>query len=212
MPPRFASDASSALPLHVIAEDGLDAWSAGQPAPVQNWIAAQGFTGGLGQALTIPAADGSVMMAVAGFGTAAARARGRFHLAAAAAKLPKGIYQIVSGLPDDQKSVEALGWLLSRHSFDRYKSQSPIAAELLAPEAVNVAEVEALAAGECLTRDLINTPASDMGPPDLEQAARDLGRGAWRANQRDHRRGFAGTEPANDPHRWPRGGSRPTFD
>lgn len=174
MPPRFASDASSALPLHVIAEDGLDAWSAGQPTPVQNWIAAQGFTGGLGQALTIPAADGSVMMAVAGFGTAAARARGRFHLAAAAAKLPKGIYRIVSGLPDDQKSVEALGWLLSRHSFDRYKSQSPIAAELLAPEAVNVAEVEALAAGECLTRDLINTPASDMGPPDLEQAARDL--------------------------------------
>jgi len=174
MPPRFASDASSALPLHVIAEDGLDAWSAGQPAPVQNWIAAQGFTGGLGQALTIPAAGGSVMMAVAGFGTAAARARGRFHLAAAAAKLPKGIYRIVSGLPDGQKSVEALGWLLSRHSFDRYKSQSPIAAELLAPEAVNVAEVEALAAGECLTRDLINTPASDMGPPDLEQAARDL--------------------------------------
>lgn len=174
MPPRFASDATSALPLHVIAEDGLDAWLSDQPEAAQTWIAAQGFNGGLGQALTIPAADGSVMMAVAGFGTAAARARGRFHLAAAAAKLPKGIYQIVSGLPDDQKSVEALGWLLSRHSFDRYKSQSPIAAELLAPEAVNVAEVEALAAGECLTRDLINTPASDMGPPDLEQAARDL--------------------------------------
>ncbi|WP_120503093.1 leucyl aminopeptidase family protein [Sulfitobacter mediterraneus] len=174
MPPRFASDASSALPLHVIAEDGLDAWLSDQPEAAQTWIAAQGFTGGLGQALTIPAADGTVMMAVAGFGTAAARARGRFHLAAAAAKLPKGIYQIVSGLPDDQKSVEALGWLLSRHSFDRYKSQSPIAAELLAPEAVNLAEVEALAAGECLTRDLINTPASDMGPPDLEQAARDL--------------------------------------
>jgi leucyl aminopeptidase len=174
MPPRFASDTTSALPLHVIAEDGLGAWTADQPDAVQNWIAAQGFTGGLGQALAIPAADGSVMMALAGYGTAASRKRGRFHLAGAAARLPKGVYKIASGLPDDQQAVEALGWLLASYSFDRYKTQTPMAAELVAPKAVTASEVEALAAGECLTRDLINTPASDMGPPDLEQAARDL--------------------------------------
>jgi leucyl aminopeptidase len=174
MPPRFVSDTTSALPLHVIAEDGLGAWTADQPDAVQNWIAAQGFTGGLGQALAIPAADGSVMMALAGYGTAESRKRGRFHLAGAATRLPKGVYKIASGLPDDQQAVEALGWLLASYSFDRYKTQTPMAAELVAPKAVTASEVEALAAGECLTRDLINTPASDMGPPDLEQAARDL--------------------------------------
>jgi len=174
MPPRFASDTISALPLYVIAEDELEAWTADQPASVQNWITAQGFTGGLGQALTIPAPDGSVMMALAGYGTVASRLRGRFHLASAAAKLPKGKYTIASGLPNDQQAIEALGWLLASHSFDRYKTQTPLAASLVAPENVNAAEVEALAAGECLTRDLINTPASDMGPHDLEQAARDL--------------------------------------
>jgi len=174
MPPRFVSDTTSALPLHVIAEDGLGAWTADQPDAVQNWIAAQGFTGGLGQALAIPAADGSVMMALAGYGTAASRKRGRFHLAGAATRLPKGVYKIASGLPDDQQAIEALGWLLASYSFDHYKTQTPMAAELVAPKAVTASEVEALVAGECLTRDLINTPASDMGPPDLEQAARDL--------------------------------------
>jgi leucyl aminopeptidase len=49
-----------------------------------------------------------------------------------------------------------------------------MAAELVAPEGVDTARLLALAEGEYLTRDLINTPASDMGPPDLEQAARDL--------------------------------------
>ncbi|MEP5194355.1 MAG: leucyl aminopeptidase family protein, partial [Roseobacter sp.] len=34
--------------------------------------------------------------------------------------------------------------------------------------------VEAMALGEALTRDLINTPANDMGPPELENAARRL--------------------------------------
>ena len=44
----------------------------------------------------------------------------------------------------------------------------------MAPSGIEAEKVEALATGEALTRTLINTPASDMGPPDLEQAARDL--------------------------------------
>ncbi|MEO0381588.1 MAG: leucyl aminopeptidase family protein, partial [Pseudomonadota bacterium] len=70
--------------------------------------------------------------------------------------------------------VEALGWLLAGYRFDRYKAQSTMGANLIAPAGIDAAQVEAMAQGEALTRTLINTPASDMGPPDLEAAARSL--------------------------------------
>ena len=52
--------------------------------------------------------------------------------------------------------------------------QSKSTARLVAPNGIDARHVETLVAGEMLTRDLINTPAADMGPPDLEQAARNL--------------------------------------
>ncbi|KAA2312511.1 leucyl aminopeptidase family protein [Pseudooceanicola sediminis] len=170
----FAPDSSDALPLHVVESDALAAFLKDQPDAVATWVAATGFTGGLRQACVVPGSDGAPIMALVGYGDAAARARGRFWLAAAAEKLPKGSYRIASGLPEDMAEVEALGWLFAGYRFDRYKTQSPLAARLVAPEGLPADRLEAIATGEALTRDLINTPASDMGPADLEQAARAL--------------------------------------
>ena len=47
-------------------------------------------------------------------------------------------------------------------------------ARLVPPASVDRARIETIAAGECLTRDLINTPANLMGPDELEAAARRL--------------------------------------
>lgn len=174
MSAEFAAPSAAALSLHVLSEAALEGWLAEQPGPVQAWVNASGFAGGLGQALVVPGAKGTPVMALAGYGNAAARCRGRFHLAAAAAKLPAGDYRIESGLPEDQAANEALGWLLAGYRFDRYRDQTPLAAWLIAPEGIDADQVVALATGEMLTRDLINTPASDMGPPDLEAAARKL--------------------------------------
>ncbi len=174
MSAEFAAPSAAALSLHVLSEAALEGWLAEQPGPVQAWVNASGFAGGLGQALVVPGAEGTPVMALAGYGNAAARCRGRFHLAAAAAKLPAGDYRIESGLPEDQAANEALGWLLTGYRFDRYRDQTPLAARLVAPEGIDAEQITALATGEMLTRDLINTPASDMGPPDLEAAARKL--------------------------------------
>ncbi|MBW4962704.1 M17 family metallopeptidase [Sulfitobacter sp. CW3] len=171
---KFADPKSHAIPLHLVSEDQLDNWLGGQPASVSSWIAANSFTGALGQALVFPTADGSVQMAIAGYGTETSRKRGRFHLAGAAAKLPKGAYQLETDLPQETLANETLGWLLSAYRFDRYAKSATTQAELIAPDGVNADLLVALASGEMLTRDLINTPASDMGPPDLEKAARDL--------------------------------------
>ncbi|MCM2562566.1 leucyl aminopeptidase family protein [Lutimaribacter sp. EGI FJ00015] len=174
MTPEFADTTRNAIPVHMIEEGGQTAWSDDQPPHVQAWVTANGFTGALGSHLLIPGQDGAPMAVLAGYGTAVARARGRFHLAAVAANLPEGTYSIASGLPADQAGVEALGWLLSAYAFDRYKDQQGTKARLVAPQGVDAVRLQAIAAGECLTRDLINTPASDMGPDALEQAVHDL--------------------------------------
>jgi len=169
----FAVDTSDAIPCHVIAACDLDEWLAEQQSAVQNWVRVTGFTGALGGTCLVPGPDGALAMALAGYGTDAARARGRFHLASAAAALPEGTYRL-TGLPPKRAEEEALGWLLSGYAFDRYRAQSGAKARLIAPEGVIAARLEVIAAGEALTRDLINTPAADMGPDALEAACRDL--------------------------------------
>ncbi|MQQ08596.1 leucyl aminopeptidase family protein [Epibacterium sp. SM1979] len=170
----FAEERASAIPLCVVHQDDFSNWHASQPDAVQTWVDANGFVGALGDALMIPNDTGTPGLAVVGYGTAAKRARVRFPLAAGALKLPAGTYKIVEGLPEAVAATETLGWLLTGYAFDRYKAAAGHAARLVAPEGVDAALVERLAAAERLTRDLINTPAADMGPDALEAAARDL--------------------------------------
>ena len=171
MPPVFAAPSPDACPVHIIESDTCESWLSGQPQRVQDWAAAHGFTGACGQALAVPEADGRIGMALAGYGSTAQRARRRFVLAEAAQKLPAGTYQIASGLPPEAAAAESLGWLLTAYRFDRYKESKGEAAALVAPDGIDTGAVESLAAAECLTRDLINTPASDMGPEELQAAA-----------------------------------------
>jgi len=172
MPLSFAPNDAPTLPLHIVASDACDAWLAEQSDSVRSWAEANGFTGAIGQALLIPGADGAPVMAVAGYGSPDTRARGRFALAAAAAKLPEATYSIASGLDAGATDIESLGWLLGQYRFDRYKTQPAAKAHLAAPS--NATQIEQLAQGEELTRDLINTPAEDMGPAAMELATRAL--------------------------------------
>jgi leucyl aminopeptidase len=173
MPVCFAAPDTPAIPLHVIAQDALEGWLAAQSPETAAWLRATGFAAALGQAVPVPDGAGGIALAVAGYGSAATRARGRFHLAGAASALPEGSYRI-EGLPPDAAEVEALGWLLSHYAFDRYRDQNPARARLIAPEGVDAARLEVIAAGEALTRDLVNTPANDLGPGALEAACADL--------------------------------------
>ncbi len=174
-PLAFAAPDPEAIALHVVSEDDAQAWLGAQPEPVAGWARRLGFTGALGQAHLLPGPEGAV--AVAGYGSEARRVRGRFALAQAAAALPAGLYRLASDLPAREAAEGALGWLLAAYRFDRYKTATPQAARLVAPEGIDAARIEALARGEALTRDLINTPAADMGPAELEAAARALAEG-----------------------------------
>jgi leucyl aminopeptidase len=170
----FATNPARAIPLHVLREADLPGWLKGQSDTSRDWIATNGFRAGKGQALLVPSADGSVAMALAGIGNDTDRMRIRFRLAAAAAALPEAAYRIETGPSGDVLETEALGWLLGQYRFERYRKSPRQPASLLAPGGIDSARVELIASSEALTRDLINTPASDMGPTALEAAATEL--------------------------------------
>ena len=169
MPPRFADAASPALPLRLIATDDLASWLADQPEPLCRWVQATGYTAALGETLLIPGSEG-IACALVGHGTASARARSRFALARAAASLPAGVWRLDATLAADEWDEAALGWLMAAYRFDLYRPSPATAAHLIAPAGCDGSRLEAIAAGEFLTRDLINTPASDLGPAELQDA------------------------------------------
>lgn len=170
----FAADNTDSTPLYVVEKEDLNSWLETQPEHVARWVSASGFTGGVGAACLVPDETGAPHLAVAGFGSRQLRARGRFALAAAAKSLPTGVYHIAGGLPPAEAEIQALGWLLESYRFDRYRAQSEMGAQLVAPKGVDRARIETMAEAEARIRDLINTPANDMGPEALEGAARAL--------------------------------------
>ena len=163
-----------ATPIHVLDEGGFDAWKAGASAAVVAFVRAAGFSPKPGQVLLLPGKTG-LAGALLGWGDAARRTRSRFDFARVTTTLPPGTYRIGS-LPEGFDLNEAaLGWCLSGYAFTRYRNkEAPSPLQLVAPAGVDADRITAIAQAEALTRDLINTPANDMGPDALEDAARDL--------------------------------------
>ena len=166
----FAEPTQTAIPIHVVAGDGVDQILATLAQPQQKWVVSQGFQGALGQVVSIADTAGDVAAVLVGHGNAAARARGRFHMATVARKLPLGVYEIASGLNHADLEEAALAWLLAGYSFDRFSGPAAPIASLVAPKNIDANRIAIIANAEALTRDLINTPASDMGPDELEEA------------------------------------------
>lgn len=171
---KFARPDPAARPLFVLEPDDVSLWAGQQEDRVRNWVEASGFKGAIGSVLVIPSANGGVQATLVGFGTAALRARQRFVLAAARAALPPGLYELAQTPHGFDPDTELLGWLLAGYGFGRYRDQKPPKADLVRPANTDATRIEIMAMSEALTRDLINTPASDMGPIALEDAARAL--------------------------------------
>ena len=140
------------------------------------WVEAQGFKGAARKHLLLPAADGNVAGAVLGLGeerSADPMDRPEFALGVLPSLLPSGLYR----LADDPADAElaAVAWGLGAYRYRRYKpAASDDVAQLEVPRGTDLGAARALVEAVWLGRDLINTPASDMGPEELETAARRL--------------------------------------
>ncbi|WBU59821.1 leucyl aminopeptidase family protein [Paracoccus albus] len=168
MIPEFADDNADAHPLWLVRDELPEVLD----APARKWAASSGFSGKAGQICVLPDGAGGIAGALIGCGRDVAR--DRFALAKAASVLPEAAWRVADWPEGTDPAETALGWLLSQYAFDRYRKCHGAKARLVAPEGVDAARLLAMAEAEFLTRDLINTPANDMGPDALEQAARDL--------------------------------------
>ncbi|MEQ8365859.1 MAG: leucyl aminopeptidase family protein, partial [Roseicyclus sp.] len=177
MPLTFAAPDDGAINIQLITPDGCDAALAALPETQRAWAFHHGFAGALAQTCTLPNPEGSPARVLIGTGTPADRLKKRFAIGAAIAGLPGATYRLAEALAGQDGAEIALGYLLSLYRFDRYRLQPAAAARLVAPDGIDAARLEHIAAGEALTRDLINTPAENMGPDALEAAIRELALG-----------------------------------
>ena len=172
---QAATAAADTIPITLVPKNGLEAVLDALPAAQAAWARANRFRGKLGQVVRLPDAEGRLAGVLFGWGDAGSRARERFHLGDFARVAPTGTYRLATPLEPDAAEEAALGWRLGRYRFDRYKAGPDTGtADLLPPEGVDARRLEVLVEGVCLARDLINTPASDMGPEALEGACREL--------------------------------------
>ncbi|QFR34520.1 M17 family metallopeptidase [Ancylobacter sp. TS-1] len=140
----------------------------GLPASALAFAEASGFKAEPGALLVLPAADGSIAGVL--FGVAALRDPLAFGKLATS--LPAGDYAIAH--PPADPRLAALGFLLGGYRFTRYGKRTGPDIRLVVPEGVDEAYLRRTAEAVTLTRDLINTPANDLGPAEIEAAARAL--------------------------------------
>lgn len=158
-----------AVPVSVIDAAGWGGRRKSLPAELRAWADANGFKAQPGRLLLISGAKGELAHVLAGADASDAFAMGRL-----CRSLPEGTYSIDGDVAAPE--LLALGWCLEAYAFTRYGKAAAPVARLVCPKGVDRAGVLRAAKASWLVRDLVNTPASDLGPDELEQAARAVAR------------------------------------
>jgi leucyl aminopeptidase len=170
--PLLASTNDTSKPIWLVTEQ---TWAdiAGQLPPIaQGFAKAQGFEGKAGSHCLLPDADGELLGVVFGINGADARHNDPFLVGKLPTLLPDGVYRLATEAPNP--TLATLAWLLGAYSFDRYRKRSEKAVRLVSPTGVDAEEVSHIANAVVASRDLVNTPTSDLGPDGIEAAARQL--------------------------------------
>jgi leucyl aminopeptidase len=155
--------------LQLVDKAGFDDWFKAQPARIRRAAEAQGFKAE-GYSIAILPGERDDWSAV--LGVANVDELSPWCLAKAAESLPEGVYRLAERGPGSA----TLGWLLGQYRFDRYREEKKALGPrvLLTDEPARIDETVALAEATFLTRDLVNTPAADMGSAELEAEAAAL--------------------------------------
>jgi leucyl aminopeptidase len=172
-----AEDAEAAETPIWLVEKGASLETIPLDEAQRGWVAAAGFKGAAKQHLLVPAADGRLAGVLLGIGEpgAAAEPSGppELLLGQLAQALPPGLYRLASKVQD--ATLAAIAWGLGAYRYSRYKNaDATTPAQLRMPEGVDRGAVLNSVYAVWQGRDLINTPACDMGPAELEAAARAL--------------------------------------
>jgi len=155
----------SAIAIHIVTADSYDDFAKSLSAPQRASLAGQRFKPSAGQVGIVP--DGDSWFALGG--VADAGTLSSWCLAKLAETLPEGAYRLANG----EAGAALHGWQTAQYQFTRYKQDDEAegARVLLTEEVSRIDLAIAEAQADVLVRDLVNTPAEDMGPAALEAEA-----------------------------------------
>ena len=157
----------AARPVWLMRSDAVKSEEVYGPAAAR-WIAESGFKAGAGEVLVVPGDEpGAIAGAVLGLGDA----DDPFATGALAAKLPAGDWYFEDARETDLR-LASLGFLMGAYRFSKYRKPPTGQPRLILDASLDRGEIAALAEAVWLARDLVNTPANDLGPDGIEVAAR----------------------------------------
>ncbi|MGB7418057.1 MAG: leucyl aminopeptidase family protein [Erythrobacter sp.] len=161
-----------ATAIHLVNADGFEAFAKGLSAAQRASLRGQRFEGRGYQVAIVP--DGDGFFAVGG--VANPQELSSWCLAKLAEELPEGIYRLAGDAAETGAGPAMFGWLTAHYAFTRYKTpEHPVGPRiLLTGQAGRIDAMIAEAEAEMLVRDLVNTPAEDMGPAALEAECEKL--------------------------------------
>jgi len=158
-----------ARPIHLVDKESFQGWLKKRPAEDRALLASMRFDGKKAHTFALlPRGNEFEVVGV----VKSAEALSPWCLAKLAESLPEGTYKLAAGDP----GKAALGWLLGQHRFDAYRSKADPERGprvLLTSEAAQVENTIRLAEATALVRDLVNTPAGDLGPAEIEKVVRE---------------------------------------
>jgi leucyl aminopeptidase len=163
-------------PIWLVSEQDVDAWPqrlrGSDAARASAWLRANAFRAERHRVLPLPGADGDLSGAVLGLGRLASFDElTPWHVAGLVDRLPNGRYYYADELSPAAATQVALGWALGRYRYDRYRRPPPAPRPaLVLPAGADLEYVVRAAEADALARDLVNTPAADLGPAELAAA------------------------------------------
>ena len=162
-----------AIPIHAVDPDGLETLLDSLGETEAAWARSTGFDAAAGAVTIIADAKGVIGRVLFGLGRADSRRRAALITGKLPAILPQGDYQFVTELPDP--ALGALGWALGNYRFERYKTNASPVPRLVVPAGVDAGRARSMARAIHMVRDLVNTPANDLGPAEISDAIHTLG-------------------------------------
>jgi leucyl aminopeptidase len=173
MHPIFApADATPAIPILFVNAATFEQTLAAIDDREQTYVRATGYEPKPGRHLIVPKADGTIAGVLFGIEAANEPVKDLLRPGQLVGVLPAGLYRFANA-PHDAR-LAALSFALSAYQFGRYRKAEPRNVRLAVPAGVDGDDLTRITEGVYLTRDLINTPSNDMGPDELEGAARRL--------------------------------------
>jgi leucyl aminopeptidase len=173
MPSVFeTTPAVSAIPISFATKATWDAICAELPAQARQFALAHGFAAKPGACLALPSADGQIAQVVFGLEENNGKSLDLFRPGLLPGLLPPGVYRFANTPHDTRLAV--LAFALGSYRFSRYRKSDASDVRLVLPDGIDAADITRIADAAALARDLINTPANDMGPEQLALAAQHL--------------------------------------